>query len=175
MNTRERIEEAEDLKISIEQVITPELRDRLAQAGLGLTLGSAFAGPLHRAGDRPADVVAIDQDQLAEEELLGEMGSYEKKDTGIDNTVFISPKGKTRHAARIKVAIDPPDSFNPGTKTASIAIHDGSVTGEQVPRDLYEQLLAFIDLNRQTLLDYWNYKISTTKMEERLTPLPPKR
>jgi hypothetical protein len=105
--------------------------------------------------------------------LLEEMGSYEKKDTGIDNVIYLSPKGHTRHPARIKVAIDPRDSFDPrGGKTASIAIHDGSVTGESVPRRLYDQLLAFIDLNRQTLLDYWDYRISTTTMEERLKPLP---
>jgi hypothetical protein len=124
-------------------------------------------------------VVAVDEDQLAEEELLEEIGSYEKKHTGIDNVVFLSPKGKTKHPARIKVAIDPPpDSFNPcrgDTKQASIAVHDGSITGAYVPRDLYDQLIEFIRLNRETLLDYWDYKISTTQMEERLVPVPSKR
>jgi hypothetical protein len=120
--------------------------------------------------------IAIDEDQLAEEELLEEMGSYEKKHTGIDNVVFLSPRGRTRHTARIKVAIDPPDSFNPGpgTKQASITVHDGSITGAYVQRDLYDQLVEFIRLNRETLLLYWDYKISTTQMEESLKPVPPR-
>jgi hypothetical protein len=167
------LDEATDLKATISQALPPEIRERLRQAGLALTLNSASFAELH--GGSAGDVV-IDADELAEMELLEEMGSYEKRDTGIDNVVYISPRGRTRHAARIKVAIDPPDSFNPGpgTKQASIAIHDGSVTGEQVPPGLYQQLRDFIDLNRQTLLDYWDYRISTTTMEEQLRPVSPK-
>ena len=52
-------------------------------------------------------------DELAEEELLEEMVSYRKNVTGVDNTIFISPKGNTRQAPRIKLAIDPPDSADP--------------------------------------------------------------
>jgi len=71
-------------------------------------------------------------DVLAEEELLEEMVSYQKNVTGIGNTIFISPKGRTRHAARIKVAIDPPDAISPHGKTASIAINDGSWKSEKM-------------------------------------------
>jgi hypothetical protein len=39
-------------------------------------------------------------DEFREEELLEEIISYRKNVTGVDNTVFISPKGNTRHAAR---------------------------------------------------------------------------
>jgi hypothetical protein len=68
------------------------------------------------------------------------------------------------------------DSFEPRHgKTASIAVHDGAVTGEPVPRPLYDQLAEFININRQTILDYWDYKISATTMEERLQPIRPKR
>ena len=167
------LNEAADLKTTITRALPPEIRERMRQAGLALTLNSASVAALY--GGDAGDVV-LDADELAEAELLEEMGSYEKKDTGIDNTVFLSPRGRTRHAARIKVALDPPHSFNPGpgTKQASIAIHDGSITGDSVPRRLYEQLLEFIDLNRETLLDYWDYRISTTQMEARLKPVPPR-
>jgi hypothetical protein len=170
------LEEAESIKASLDKVLTPEIRAQMERAGLVLTVNAAGTASLHHAGASPdgkSELVFIDADDLAEAELLEEMSSYERKTTGIDNVVFLSPKGHTRHAARIKVAIDPWDSFDPRSgKTASIAIHDGSVTGDPVPRRLYDQLLAFIDLNRQTLLDYWDYKISTTTMEERLKPLP---
>src|SRR6202030_1490281 len=40
-----------------------------------------------------AEIVDL-ADELAEEELLEEMVSYRKNVTGVDNTIFISPKGK---------------------------------------------------------------------------------
>jgi hypothetical protein len=169
---------AESLRLKAERALPPELRREFVNAGLGLTIGSSSVQAFHVVGGQPTEVgaIAIDEDQLAEEELLEEMGSYEKKHTGIDNVVFLSPRGRTRHTARIKVAIDPPDSFNPGpgTKQASITVHDGSITGAYVQRDLYDQLVEFIRLNRETLLLYWDYKISTTQMEESLKPVPPR-
>ncbi len=55
-------------------------------------------------------------EQLAEEELLN-MASFGKVKTGVDNTIWVSFKGRHRHAARIKVAIDPPDSLDPAVET----------------------------------------------------------
>jgi hypothetical protein len=173
-----RLDVAEALRLKAERALPPELRREFSNAGLGLTIGSTSAQAFHVVAGQPTgEVVAIDEDQLAEEELLEEMGSYREKRTGIKNVVFLSPKGQTKHPARIKVAIDPWDSFDPGpgTKQASIAVHDGSITGAYVPRDLYDDLLEFIRLNRETLLLYWEYKISTDQMEERLIPVPPKR
>ncbi len=44
------------------------------------------------------------------------MLAYRKNVTGVDNTLFISPKVHARHAARIKVAIDPPHTVNPTSR-----------------------------------------------------------
>src|SRR5215467_13837430 len=66
-----------------------------------------------------SEIVSL-ADELAEQELLEEMVSYRKDVTGVDHTIFISPKGSTRHAARIKLAIEPPDSIDPRGTTASI-------------------------------------------------------
>src|SRR5919108_2283550 len=82
-----------------------------------------------------AEIVSL-ADKLAEEELLEEMVSYRKDVTGVDHTIFISPKGNTRHAPRIKLAIDPPDSIDPRGKTASVAIADGAVVGGEIPSRL---------------------------------------
>jgi hypothetical protein len=108
---------------------------------------------------------------LAEEELLEEMVSYRENVTGLDNTVFISPKGKTRHAPHIKIAIDPPDSVDPRGEMGSIAIADGAAAAGDVPRHLLEQARRFIDLNRDVLLDYWDYKIDTDELRQRLKPI----
>ena len=110
-------------------------------------------------------------DKIAEEELLEEMVSYRKNVTGVEHTIFISPKGHTRHAPRIKVAIDPPDSVDPRGETASVAIADGEVTAGDVPRGLLDQARQFIALNRDALLDYWDYKIDTDELRRRLKPI----
>jgi hypothetical protein len=107
-------------------------------------------------------------DELAEEELLQEMVSYRKNVTGIDNTIFISPKGNTRHAPRIKLAIDAPDSIDPRGKTASVAIGDGTVVVGDIPPRLLEKVRRFIDANREVLLDYWEYRIDTEALRRRL-------
>jgi hypothetical protein len=106
--------------------------------------------------------------ERAEDELLEEMLSYRKNVTGVNNTIFISPKGNTRHAARIKLAIDPPDSVDPRGNTASIAIADGATVAGDVPPALLEQVQRFIDANRAVLLDYWEYRIDTDTLRRRL-------
>jgi hypothetical protein len=107
--------------------------------------------------------------EIAERDLAEEMVPYRGDVTGIDHTVFISPKGHTQHAARIKLAIDPPHTVDPRGKVASIAIHDGRcVAGETVPPDLREKMQQFIDINRDALLDYWEYRIDTEELRRRL-------
>jgi Domain of unknown function (DUF4160) len=103
-----------------------------------------------------------------EEELLEETLSYRKNVTGVDNTVFISPKGNTRHGPRIKLAIDPPDSVDPRGNIASVAISDGTVVAGDVPPRLLEQVRRFIDANREVLVDYWEYRIDTETLRRRL-------
>jgi hypothetical protein len=76
--------------------------------------------------DFNSEAAAALADAVAEEELDEEIVSYQKNVTGIDHTVFISPKGRTQHATQLKLAIDPPDTINPHGKTASIAIEDGA-------------------------------------------------
>jgi|GEM_PF-2334775 hypothetical protein len=114
-----------------------------------------------------AEIVDL-ADQVAEEQLLEEMVSYRKNVTGVDHTVFISPKGNTRHAPRIKLAIDPPDSVDPRSATASVAIGDGTVVAGDVPPRLLEQVRQFINANRDVLLDYWEYRIDTDALRRRL-------
>jgi hypothetical protein len=114
-----------------------------------------------------AEIVTL-ADELAEEQLLEEMVSYRKAVTGVDNTIFISPKGNTRHAARIKLAIEPPDSIDPRSKTASISIGDAAVVAGDVPARLLDQVRRFLEVNRDVLLDHWEYRIDTEELRRRL-------
>jgi hypothetical protein len=107
----------------------------------------------------------------SDEQLLEAMLSYRKDVTGIDNTVFISAKGNTRHGPRVWLAIDPPDSVDPRGTTASVAIGDGAVVAGDIPPRLLEQARRFIDANREVLLDYWEYRIDTDALRRRLKSL----
>jgi hypothetical protein len=119
----------------------------------------------------PTTALAEAAEQRAEEELLEEMVSYRKDVSGVDNTIFISPKGSTRHAPCIKVAIDPPLTVDPRAKTASVAIADGAIVAGEIPSWLVDQARRFIDMNRDVLLDYWEYRIDTDELRRRLKPI----
>lgn len=104
----------------------------------------------------------------AEEDSAGYMVSLRKNVTGVDNTIFVSTKGYGRHAPRIKIAIDPPDSFNETCKSASMAMHDFGIVGEYMAPRLVEQAKVFIERNRDVLLGYWNGEFDTVELLKRL-------
>jgi hypothetical protein len=68
----------------------------------------------------------------------------------------------------LKVAIDPPTSLNPGGKTARLDIVNGQVVASELPATLLAHVRQFIDLNRQALLDYWNYQTDTDELRAAL-------
>jgi hypothetical protein len=148
----------QSIKVLVERSLPPEVLAAMREAGIALMLNSS-------SGSQP--VVRI-SDELAERELLEEMVSFRKRVTGVDHTIFISPKGFTRHAPRIKLAIDPPDSIDPRGATASIAIESGDVVDGDVPAELLKQVRQFIELNHSVLLDYWDYRADTEELRERL-------
>jgi hypothetical protein len=101
---------------------------------------------------------------------LQEMVSYRKNVTGIDYTVFISSKGNVWQVPRIKVAIDPPDSLDPRSETASISL-EGEVVAGTINRELLQRVRRFLELNRQVLMDCWDYRIDIDELRQRLRPV----
>jgi hypothetical protein len=113
----------------------------------------------------PTSAVVFAEGEIDEAE---DMVSLRKDRTGVENTLFVSTKGYARHAPCITIAIDPPASLNPAAKTASMAIPDYAIAGASMPPDLVEQAKRFIERNRAALLDYWDNKIDTPELIERL-------
>jgi len=114
--------------------------------------------------NKPVRTLSIDE---AEEQLLN-MASFRKGKTGADNTIWASYKGRHRHAARINVAIDPPDALDPAGVSASFTIHDGLAVAGDPPAWLCKQVAQFIELNREALLDLWEGRIDSGQLGERL-------
>jgi len=149
-----------EIKISVERSLPPDVVAALREAEVALTLVPQ---------QMPRQALVDISDELAERELLGDMVSYRKKKTGVDNTIFISQKGYARHGARVKIAIDPPHSIDVTSETASIEVTTGKVVAGKISNaELLKQVQKFIELNRPALMDYWNARIDTDELAEQL-------
>src|SRR5712671_2032463 len=152
----------DEIKISIERLLPPDIVAAMREEEVGLTLSPSRD---------PEPIVTI-SDELAEREQLEHMVTYRKNITGVDNTIFISPGLRVRHAPRIKVAIEPPDSINPLSEQASVEISTGRVVAGEVSAALLRQVQKFIQLNRDVLLEYWDARITTDQLQARLKAIP---
>jgi hypothetical protein len=143
---------------------------RSSSAQIAEDLASFFealrAGHAVHVPELGGTVALVEADQEVED-----MVSLRPEKTGVENTVFVSTKGYAEPAPRIKIAVDPPHAFNATSKSASMAVHDHSIRGESVAPHIAEQAKRFIDLNREVLLDYWDCKIDTAELIERLKPI----
>jgi hypothetical protein len=161
-----------ELRERVERSLPLDLARELREAGIALTLAPSTAAPLVPPGEPMAGAGLVRLDPaLAEEEILEleAMASFGPHATGVSHAIFISPDVTGRHGPWIKVAIDPPLTFNVRTKTASISVPDGEhVAGESVPSALHKQLRQFVELNRDVLLAYWRQKIDTAELTGRL-------
>jgi hypothetical protein len=107
-------------------------------------------------------------------EMPEHMASFSWASTGVDNTIFLSPKGYARHAARIKVAIDPPKTLDVTAVTASVAVRDGALIDGKMAPALLRRVRQFIDLNREPILRYWSNEIDASELANALKPVPPR-
>lgn len=87
--------------------------------------------------------------------------------TGVANTIFISTKD--RYAARIRIAVYPPDTLIATGRTVAMAIDtcEIEITKTLAP-DIAAQAREFIERNREALLDYWETRIDTEQLIARL-------
>jgi hypothetical protein len=94
--------------------------------------------------------------------------------TGLPMTVFASPRGRARHAARIKVhrrhgaKMDPSNTATVGLEPVPYPVPGA---GELTERDA-ALVYQWAALNRAALVDYWNGRINTAELLARLERLP---
>jgi hypothetical protein len=102
-----------------------------------------------------------------------DMVSLPSRRTGVGNTIFIS-SGNPRHAPRIKIAVDPPDSFNPRAKNVTMQLHgDNAIDGDKMPpRRVIKQAKRWIKQNFAVLMQHWDNEISGDEVVKRVVPLP---
>jgi hypothetical protein len=102
--------------------------------------------------------------------------SLPSRRTGVANTVFVS-SGNPRHAPGIKIAVDPPDSFNPRGKNVSMQMQGNyDVVGEKLPpRRVIDQAKRWIKQNHAVLMQHWDNEISGDDVVKLVKPLPGKK
>ncbi len=100
-----------------------------------------------------------------------EKASLHPRDTGLPITIWVSPRGRARHDARIKVCLTPGDRMDAGN-TAGVAIRPRPrlISGKLTARD-FELVAGWIARNAEVLIDYWNGTLSTAEFARRMERL----
>ena len=113
------------------------------------------------------DINANKQDSLLHEEVMNlwEMANLHQKSTGLKNlVVWLSGGGdRLQHGARIKVVKG--KKFKPELSSTVPLFGKPRIIGNaDLSQDDFAELLNWINLNRTTILKYWNDEISTEEM-----------
>jgi hypothetical protein len=87
-------------------------------------------------------------------------------------TVWVSPRGRARHDARVKVCLIHGDRMD-ATNLAAVAIRPVPriVSGQLMTRD-FALVSSWIALNEAALIGYWDGTLSTIELAGRLRRLP---
>ena len=106
------------------------------------------------------------------------MSNIRKTESGLPVNIFVSSGGSVnhQHGPRVKVMLHSSDKFDI-TNTVSVLLKknitaDDVVGYEPLPTNVIKSLRAYLNLNYDTLIAYWNDEISTGEMINRLQRLP---
>jgi len=97
-----------------------------------------------------------------DDEGLFEMANLRPERTGLPFVVFISQRGGARHDIRVKVAPGPrPD---PATMiSVALGPEPRAMPPGELSAEDFRRLSAWIALNQQALIDYWNGDVAYTE------------
>jgi hypothetical protein len=104
----------------------------------------------------------------------GTLPQLRARSTGLNNNIWIGPRGRARHAARIKVQMDHREQFDFGN-LAVVSVEDDPPQikeGSLVAADL-ALIQRYIALNRQAILDHWNETTDGVELAHAVRPLDP--
>ena len=108
-----------------------------------------------------------DRRQDREQDDQYEMASLFPRTTGLPMTVWVSPRGRARHDARIKVSLTPGRMDIRHTAVVGIRPSPRLIEGTLAPADL-EPVSRWIKLNEETPIDFRNESIDSVELGARL-------
>ena len=105
---------------------------------------------------------------LADDLDLFEMANLYPATTGLPMTVWVSPRGGAQHDARVKVNQLHGNSMDiSNSAVVSIRPSPTRLHGHLVGAD-FQAVKAWIELNTDALIDYWDGNIDTAQLIARL-------
>lgn len=118
------------------------------------------------------EVASGEADNGRESDDLFEMANLFPSTTGLPMTVWVSPRGNSRHDVRVKVNMTHGNQMNP-TNTAVIGVRPSPhmIAGSLSPDD-ERAVFEWVSLNTAALLAYWEGKIDTAHLVHGLKSLP---
>jgi hypothetical protein len=94
-------------------------------------------------------------------------------DTGLPVTVWVSPRGRARHAVRV-TACRVPGNLTVPSNTAVLRIEpEPNLIADDLPARYLAPVLRWVALNREALLAYWEGAIGTGALMQRLQTVTP--
>ena len=102
-----------------------------------------------------------------------EMANLYPRETGLPMTVWVSPRGRARHDARVKVCMTSGNRMDT-TNTAVVAIRPEPrlLSGTLSPWD-FAAVSRWITQNHDALIDYWDGALGTLELGARLHRITP--
>jgi hypothetical protein len=102
-----------------------------------------------------------------EQDDLYETANLFPRTTGLPMTVWVSPRGRARHDARIKVSLTPGRMDIGHTAVVGIRPSPRLIEGRLASGEL-DLVVQWIKLNEDVLMDFWNETIDTVELGGRL-------
>lgn len=110
--------------------------------------------------------------EINEDELF-EMVNLVPRLTGLPMTIWVSPRGNARHGPRIKVNMTHGRSMSSSNlATVAVDVSPWLVAGYLSGADL-QAVSDWVKRNEAVLVDYWDFRIDTDELLQRLQPLSP--
>jgi hypothetical protein len=107
------------------------------------------------------EVVSADIEAPVEGDDLFEMANLFPSTTGLPMTVWVSPRGNSRHDVRVKVNMTHGNQMNPGN-TAVVGVRPSPhiIAGNLSPDD-QRAVFLWVSQNAAALVAYWDGEIDT--------------
>jgi hypothetical protein len=116
----------------------------------------------------PIRHVQAEQAPREDEEAPFDIADLYPRDTGLPMTVWVSPRGRARHDARVKICRSHGDRMDP-TNTAVVAVRPRPrLVGGDLTADDLRAVAAWIEANGDALLRYWDGRLSTVEFVQQM-------
>ena len=106
------------------------------------------------------------------EDELFEMANLYPRTTGLPMTVWVGPRGKARHDVRVKVNMIHGNQMNIENTAVVGVLPSPHLIAGQLPPDDEHAVSAWITLNAEAIIAYWDGDIDTLELVQTLKRLP---